>query len=81
MRALNSAEFFGTSPSDGTAGDGGRGSYIEGEDVRVVVVRIRDGRISDWKGGVKDWVISDAGMVDGAGDGSVEQVLEMGCGE
>ena len=42
-------------------GDGGRGSYIEGEDVRVVVVRIRDGRISDWKGGVKDWVIAEGG--------------------
>ena len=49
------------------AGDGGRGSYIEGEDVRVVVVRIKDGRISDWKGGVKDWVIADAPA--GAGGG------------
>jgi hypothetical protein len=56
-RALSRPDIFGTSPSDGRAGDGGRGSYIEGEDVRVVVVRIRDGRISDWKGGVKDWVI------------------------
>jgi hypothetical protein len=58
---------FGTSPSDGSAGDGGRGSYIEDELVRVVVVRIRDGRISDWKGGVKDWVISERGegLVDG----------------
>ena len=57
QRALSSPELFGTSPSDGRAGDGGRGSYIEDHDVRVVVVRIRDGRISDWKGGVKDWVI------------------------
>ncbi|KAK4495358.1 hypothetical protein PRZ48_013689 [Zasmidium cellare] len=38
--------------------DGGRESYIDDEGVRVVVVRIRDGRISDWKGGVKDWVIT-----------------------
>ena len=49
----------GTSPG---AGDGGRGSYIEGWDVRVVVVQIRDGRISDWKGGVKDWVIAERGQ-------------------
>lgn len=60
QRALSSPNIFGTSPSDGTAGDGGRESYIEDEDVRVVVVRIRDGRISDWEGGVKDWVISEA---------------------
>ena len=40
-------------------GDGGRGSYIEDEDVSVVVVRIRDGRISDWKGGVKDFCLAD----------------------
>ena len=55
------AGIFGSSPSDGRAGDGGRGRYIEDEDVRVVVVRIRDGRISDWKGGVKDWAISEEG--------------------
>ena len=36
-------------------GDGGRGKYIEGEEVRVVVVTIRDGRVSDWKGAVRDW--------------------------
>lgn len=43
--------------------DGGRGSYIEDEDVRVVVVGIRGGRISDWKGGVKDWVLRREGPV------------------
>lgn len=42
------------------AGDGGRGCYIEGEEVRVVAVRIRDGRIADWKGQVKDWRLVDA---------------------
>ncbi|KAK3656335.1 hypothetical protein LTR56_003036 [Elasticomyces elasticus] len=41
--------------------DGGRGSYIEDQDVRVVVVRIRDGRISDWKGGVKNFCLRDNG--------------------
>ncbi|KAI7571385.1 hypothetical protein KC317_g1677, partial [Hortaea werneckii] len=50
-----------TSPSQPRSGDGGRSSYIEDQDVRVVVVRIRDGRISDWKGGVKDFVLSHAG--------------------
>lgn len=55
---------FGSSPAQGgvpgTPEDGGRGSYIADEEVRVVVVRISDGRISDWKGGVKDWVIEPA---------------------
>jgi hypothetical protein len=37
--------------------DGGRESFIEGEDVRVVVVRITDGRVSDWKGAVRDWTL------------------------
>lgn len=64
---------FSTSPaqtSAGRMGDGGRGSYIEDEDVRVVVVRIRDGRISDWKGGVKEWVIEEpAGVNDVGVDG------------
>lgn len=38
--------------------DGGRGIFIEGEEVRVVVVRITDGRVSDWKGAVRDWSLS-----------------------
>ncbi|KAK0936117.1 hypothetical protein LTR48_006838 [Friedmanniomyces endolithicus] len=56
-------DMFGTSPTQERSmsmGDGGRGSYIEDEDVRVVVVRIRDGRISDWKGGVKDFCLTNA---------------------
>lgn len=40
-------------------GDGGTRCYVEGEEVRVVVVRIRDGRIADWKGQVRDWVVGD----------------------
>ncbi|KAH6683740.1 hypothetical protein F5X68DRAFT_263117 [Plectosphaerella plurivora] len=43
------------------AEDGGRGCFIEGEEVRVIVVEIRDVRISDWKGNVRDWVITGAG--------------------
>ena len=62
------AGVLGTSPGNAAVpGDGGRGSYIEDEDVRVVVVRITGGRISDWKGGVKDWVIRDASAGDAAG--------------
>ena len=38
--------------------DGGRGCFIEGE-VRVVVVKVREGRIADWKGGVRDWRMID----------------------
>ncbi|KAL8719245.1 MAG: hypothetical protein Q9225_003730 [Loekoesia sp. 1 TL-2023] len=40
-----------------TEGDGGASCYIEGEEVRVVLVGVKEGRIADWKGGVKDWVI------------------------
>lgn len=49
---------------DGGPGDGGRGCYIEGEEVRVVAVRIRDGRIADWKGGVEDWKLLEADDVE-----------------
>lgn len=42
-------------------GDGGTSCFIQGEDVRVVVVEVKQGRIADWKGGVKDWsLVSDA---------------------
>ncbi|KAJ5111135.1 hypothetical protein N7532_001670 [Penicillium argentinense] len=38
-------------------------------DVRVVTVQVREGRIADWKGGVRDWVLlpqqSHAGLVNG----------------
>jgi hypothetical protein len=26
-------------------------------DVRVVTVQVREGRIADWKGGVRDWIL------------------------
>ncbi|KAF2205099.1 hypothetical protein GQ43DRAFT_477661 [Delitschia confertaspora ATCC 74209] len=52
-------------------GDGGTRCYVEGEEVRVVVVKIRDGRIADWKGQVRDFVIRDGedlgeGLANGA---------------
>ncbi|CAN8100448.1 unnamed protein product [Discula destructiva] len=39
------------------AEDGGRECFVAGEEVRVIVVDVRDVRISDWKGNVKDWVL------------------------
>ncbi|OAA61691.1 pyridoxamine phosphate oxidase [Niveomyces insectorum RCEF 264] len=44
------------------AGGGGGGGEDDGdgEEVRVIVVAIRDVRISDWKGHVRDWVLEPA---------------------
>lgn len=48
--------FFGaTQNAQASEGDGGTSCFIEGEAVRVVVVGVQEGRIADWKGGVKDW--------------------------
>jgi len=49
--------FFGSIPQ---APDGGASCYIDGEDVRVVTVRVTEGRIADWKGGVKDWFLGES---------------------
>ncbi|KAI0018151.1 pyridoxamine 5'-phosphate oxidase [Xylariomycetidae sp. FL0641] len=37
--------------------DGGRECFVAAEEVRVVLVQIKDIRTSDWKGGVRDWVL------------------------
>ena len=60
---------FGSSPDAGSIdGDGGTSCYIEGEEVRVVVVRVKEGRIADWKGAVRDWKLVDGEQaVDGRG--------------
>ena len=42
---------------ESAADDGGRERFVADEEVRVIVVHIRDIRTSDWKGGVKDWVL------------------------
>jgi hypothetical protein len=39
----------------------GREGSAADDDVRVVTVRVKEGRIADWKGGVRDWVIADDG--------------------
>ena len=72
-------QLLASGPASGsTTGDGGRSSYIVDEDVRVVVVKIKDGRISDWKGGVKDWGIANSGSGSGATDEpTVNGVLEV----
>ena len=49
---------FEDHPMGAVGDDGGAAAFVEDEDVRVVVVRIREGRIADWKGGVKDWVLT-----------------------
>ncbi|MCJ1255762.1 hypothetical protein MMC24_003579 [Lignoscripta atroalba] len=67
--------FFGAAQEGDGMEDGGRGCFIEGEEVRVVVVRVREGRIADWKGGVKDWrVVSE-------GDGEEEEDETVGEGQ
>ncbi|KAL9603574.1 MAG: hypothetical protein Q9219_001077 [cf. Caloplaca sp. 3 TL-2023] len=51
---------FGDGRLDSAApaeGDGGASCFIEGEEVRVVLVKVKEGRIADYKGGVKDWAI------------------------
>ncbi len=60
--------FFGSTPNaPGVEGDGGTSCYIEGEEVRVVLVDVNQGRIADWKGGVKDWSLTSESSVDARG--------------
>lgn len=70
QKHLENHTFAGTEDVGGTGGragmvngtrpepnDGGRSIFIEGDEVRVVVVRVLGGRIADWKGGVRDWTL------------------------
>lgn len=50
------AGFFRTQPPQN---EGNSSCYIAGDDVRVVIVPVREGRTADWKGGVKDWIVVD----------------------
>ncbi|KAL3471313.1 hypothetical protein BJX99DRAFT_31167 [Aspergillus californicus] len=38
-----------------------RPSILIDDDVRVVTVRVREGRLADWKGGVRDWLLVQEG--------------------
>lgn len=50
--------FWGAAPQAPEEGDGGTSCFIEGEEVRVVLVGVKEGRMADWKGGVKDWSLT-----------------------
>ncbi|CRK39460.1 hypothetical protein BN1708_001667 [Verticillium longisporum] len=54
----NTFDSEGFGPTSVEAEDGGRGCFVAGEEVRVIVVTIRDVRISDWKGSVRDFVLT-----------------------
>lgn len=57
-QAMEERGLFGASPQASMEGDGGTNCYIEGEEVRVVLVDVKEGRIADWKGGMKDWSLA-----------------------
>ena len=57
-QALEERGLWGSTPQAPAEGDGGASCYIEGEEVRVLLVAVHQGRIADWKGGVKDWSLS-----------------------
>jgi hypothetical protein len=42
--------------TENCVGAGESSCYLEGDDVRIVVVRVSWARVSDYKGLVKDWV-------------------------
>lgn len=57
-QVLEERGLFGAiSPVGPSEGDGEASCFMEGEEVRVVLVGVRQGRIADWKGGVKDWTV------------------------
>ena len=58
--ATASAQSSGSDPSADPRPQDGRERFVAGEEVRVIVVAIRDVRISDWKGQVRDWVLDSA---------------------
>lgn len=53
--------------ANGGGGEEGRTAhFVAGGDVSVIVVEIKDVRISDWKGTVRDWALEPSGgMVNG----------------
>ncbi|KAH8662448.1 hypothetical protein BX600DRAFT_319628 [Xylariales sp. PMI_506] len=50
---------FNREPQGGQE-DGGLNCFVAGEEVRVIVVNIKDIRTSDWKGSIKDWVLEES---------------------
>ena len=50
------------------------GGFVDGSDVRVVVVTVREGSIADWKGGVSDWIIGEDDGDNDEGSGRTSMV-------
>lgn len=48
---------FGQQQNNAQSQSERRASLAIDSDVRVVTVRVREGRIADWKGGVRDWIL------------------------
>lgn len=66
---------IGVFSSSGQARQGGTGEQerrpsIMDDDVNVVVVAVKEGRIADLKGGVRDWAVVTEGQVNGVAPGS-----------
>jgi hypothetical protein len=58
--------FQPASNTDNRGSDRTEGHFVAGEEVRVIVVDIRNVRISDWKGTVRDWELTaDAPLLNG----------------
>ncbi|KIX04874.1 uncharacterized protein Z518_05745 [Rhinocladiella mackenziei CBS 650.93] len=69
-QAREEAGLFGEQPLNP---EGNSSCYIEGDDVRVVLVPVREGRIADWKGGVKDWVVVNDPSAASTGDAATNE--------
>jgi hypothetical protein len=63
LNAMDSPGVFGQQDES----TGGAGAYIEAQEGLTVVVDIQDGRISDWKGAVRDFTVgaNATGLVNG----------------
>lgn len=58
--------FQPVSNTDNSRDNDQSGHFVAGEEVRVIVVDIRNVRISDWKGTVRDWELTaDAPLLNG----------------
>ncbi|KAK7985682.1 hypothetical protein PG988_003304 [Apiospora saccharicola] len=63
--AAGGAPIFNREADPNRSREDGGSLYLAGEEVRVIVVKIRDVRTSDWKGVVRDYVLVPATGVNG----------------
>ncbi|PGH00441.1 hypothetical protein AJ79_08214 [Helicocarpus griseus UAMH5409] len=61
---------------DGQGGVATESTVTVDETARVVIVEVREGRIADWKGGVRDWAVVAEGEERGREEGMVNGVRE-----